>query len=131
VSVDAFHQETIPLDTVKEFALEAKKAGIPIRLQPAWLVSREDDNPYNRRTRELLGKFEDTGISVGEGNIIFPEGNALKYLSEYFVGEKVKNPYEEDPKDVRCVSFSPNGDVLDGNAYKRDVMEILRDYKGI
>jgi hypothetical protein len=94
-------------------------------------VSREDDNPYNRRTRELLGKFEDTGISVGEGNIIFPEGNALKYLSEYFVGEKVKNPYEEDPKDVRCVSFSPNGAVLDGNAYKRDVMEILRDYKGI
>jgi hypothetical protein len=131
VSVDAFHQETIPLDTVKAFAIEAKKAGIPIRLQPAWLVSREDGNPYNRRTRELLGKFEDTGISVGEGNIIFPEGNALKYLSEYFVGEKVKNPYKEDPKDVRCVSFSPNGDVLDGNAYKRDVMEILRDYKGI
>lgn len=32
LSVDAFHQETIPLDVVKQFAAEAKKCGIPIRL---------------------------------------------------------------------------------------------------
>ena len=31
LSVDAFHQETIPLDVVKQFATEAKKCGIPIR----------------------------------------------------------------------------------------------------
>ena len=31
LSVDAFHQETIPLDTVRLFALEVKKCGIPIR----------------------------------------------------------------------------------------------------
>ncbi len=35
LSVDAFHQEMIPLDVVKMFAAEAKKCGIPIRLQPA------------------------------------------------------------------------------------------------
>ena len=35
LSVDAFHQETIPLCLVKQFATEAKKCGIPIRLQPA------------------------------------------------------------------------------------------------
>ena len=34
LSVDAFHQETIPLDVVKLFAAEAKKCGIPIRLSP-------------------------------------------------------------------------------------------------
>ena len=39
LSVDAFHQETIPLETVKIFAAEAKKCGIPIRLSPAWLVT--------------------------------------------------------------------------------------------
>ena len=55
LSVDAFHQETIPLDVVKAFATEAKKCGIPIRLQPAWLVSATDDNLYNRKTREILG----------------------------------------------------------------------------
>ena len=128
LSVDAFHQETIPLDVVKKFAGEAKACGIPIRLQPAWLRSATDDNPYNRKTREILDSFADMEIPVGEGNIIFPEGNALKYLAEYFTDELPENPYAEDPRDVRCVSFSPNGDVLGGNVYERDIMEILRDY---
>ena len=128
LSVDAFHQETIPLDVVKQFAMEAKKCGIPIRLSPAWLLSATDDNPYNRKTREILGSFADLEIPVGEGNVIFPEGNALKYLAEYFTDELAENPYVEDPSDVRCVSFSPNGDVLRGNVYERDIMEIIKDY---
>jgi organic radical activating enzyme len=128
LSVDAFHQETIPLAVVKQFAAEAKACGIPIRLQPAWLVSAEHDDPYNRKTREILASFADMGIAVNEGNIIFPEGNALKYLAEYFTDELPENPYVEDPSDVRCVSFSPNGDVLNGNVYERDILEILRDY---
>lgn len=128
LSVDAFHQETIPLETVKLFAAEAKKCGIPIRLSPAWLVSKTDENPYNLKTREILDIFKDMGIAEGEGNVIFPEGNALKYLSEYFTGFCPENPYVEDPRDVRCVSFSPNGDVLGGNVYRKDIMEILENY---
>jgi len=128
LSVDAFHQETIPLETVKIFAAEAKKCGIPIRLSPAWLVSTTDDNPYNRKTREILGSFADLELPVGEGNVIFPEGNALKYLAEYFTDEIPENPYAEDPRDVRCVSFEPNGDVLGGNVYERDIMEIVNNY---
>ena len=128
LSVDAFHQETIPLDVVKQFAAEAKACGIPIRLQPAWLVSETDDNPYNRKTREILHSFADTGISAGRGNVIFPEGNALKYLATYFTGEIPENPYVEDPRDVRCVSFSPNGDVLGRNIHDRDITEIIKDY---
>ena len=129
LSVDAFHQETIPLDVVKQFAAEAKKCGIPIRLQPAWLVSATDDNPYNRKTREILDSFADMDIPANEGNIIFPEGNALKYLAEYFTDELPENPYVEDPRDVRCVSFSPNGDVLGGNVYERNILEIIKDYE--
>ena len=128
LSVDAFHQETIPLDVVKQFAAEAKKCGIPIRLQPAWLVSATDDNPYNRKTREILGSFADVKIPVGEGNVIFPEGNALRYLAEYFTDTLPENPYAEDPRDVRCVSFEPNGDVLGGNIYKNDIMELIGGY---
>ena len=128
LSVDAFHQETIPLALVKTFAKEAKRFSIPIRLSPAWLVSREDGNPYNQKTREILCAFGDMGIPIGEGNVVFPEGNARRYLSEYFKGDVQKNPYVEDPRDVRCVSFSPNGDVLNGNAYRCDVAEILREY---
>ena len=128
LSVDAFHQETIPLDVVKIFAAEAKACGIPIRFQPAWLVSATDENPYNKKTREILNSFADMNITANEGNIIFPEGNALKYLAEYFTGELPENPYVEDPRDVRCVSFSPDGDVLGGNVYERDIMEIIKDY---
>jgi hypothetical protein len=128
LSVDAFHKETIPLDVVKQFAAEAKKCGIPIRLQPAWLVSATDDNPYNRKTREILDRFADMELPVGEGNIIFPEGNALIYLARYFTEELPENPYVEDPRDVRCVSFEPNGDVLGGNVYRKDIMEIIKDY---
>ena len=128
LSVDAFHQETIPLDVVKQFAAEAEKCGIPIRLQPAWLVSTTDDNLYNRKTREILDSFADMEVSVNEGNVIFPEGNALKYLAEYFTDNHPENPYVEDPRDVRCVSFEPNGNVLGGNVYERDIMAILRDY---
>ena len=128
LSVDAFHQETIPLCLVKQFAAEAKGCGIPIRLQPAWLVSATDDNPYNSKTREILNSFAEMAISVNEGNIIFPEGNALLYLAEYFTDELPENPYVEDPRDVRCVSFAPNGDVLGGNVYEHDIMEIIKDY---
>ena len=128
LSVDAFHQETIPLSVVKQFAAEARKCGIPIRLQPAWLRSATDDNPHNRKTREILDSFDDMEIRENEGNVIFPEGNALKYLAEYFTDELPENPYAEDPRDVRCVSFEPNGNVLGGNVYQRDIMEIIKDY---
>ena len=128
LSVDAFHQETIPLDVVKKFAAEAKNCGIPIRLSPAWLVSTTDNNPYNIKTREILDSFADMEFSAGEGNVIFPEGNARKYLAEYFTDKLPENPYVEDPCDVRCVSFSPNGDVLGGNVYERDIMEIIKNY---
>ena len=128
LSVDAFHEETIPLDTVRVFAAELRQFGVPTRLQPAWLVSAADDNPYNRKTREILDSFADLEIGENEGNIIFPEGNALKYLAEYFANGFPENPYLEDPRDVRCVSFSPNGDALGGNVYERDIMEIIKDY---
>ena len=128
LSVDAFHQETIPLETVRVFATEAKKNGIPIRLQPAWLVSPMDDNPYNRKTRQILNGFSGLEIPENDGNVIFPEGNAMKYLADFFADTLPDNPYLEDPRDVRCVSFSPNGDVLGGNVYESDIMELIKDY---
>ena len=92
------------------------------------LVSTTDSNPYNIKTREILGSFADMELPVGEGNVIFPEGNALKYFAEYFTDELPENPYAEDPRDVRCVSFEPNGDILGGNVYERGIMEIIKDY---
>ena len=128
LSVDVFHQETIPLERVKLFAKEAKEYGLPIRLQPAWLIGKEHDNPYNRKTREILDSFSNMEIYENDGNVIFPEGNAVKYLKEYFGENLPKNPYVEDPTDVRCISFASNGDVLSGNLYEADIMKIIKDY---
>ncbi|MBR6637284.1 MAG: radical SAM protein [Lachnospiraceae bacterium] len=132
LSVDAFHQETIPVEPVLTFAKAVKATGVPIRLNPAWLVSEDADNPYNRRTKELIKIFEDIGIEVAEGNVIFPSGNALKFLKEYFDQDKeYLNPYEENPEDVRAISVEPNGDVLQGNIYREDILDIIEEYKPI
>lgn len=129
LSVDAFHQETIPLECVRAFAQAVKKTDIVLKLQPAWLVSVGDDNPYNVRTREILGSFDDMGIETGEGNIIFPSGNALKYLGKYFDPNKTeKNPYQEDPENIKAICFSADGSILGDNIYNKDIMEILSDY---
>ena len=130
LSVDAFHQETIPLGPVKYFAERVVKAGIPARISPAWLVSEDDNNPYNVRTRQIIAEFEPYRIPVCEGNVIFPSGNALKYLREYFDdGVTEWSEYDEDPEDVRTLSFMPDGGVLDGNAYTTDILDIIREYK--
>lgn len=129
LSVDAFHQETIPLDYVTEFAKSIVQEGVPVRTHPAWLVSAENDNPYNLKTREILERFRVLGINSSSGNIIFPSGNAKKYLSEYFDSKiNYTNPYEENPVDVRTVCFSPDGGVLNGNLMKDSILDIIAAY---
>ena len=129
LSVDAFHQETIPLKPVKDFAEAVRAMGIPLRAHPAWLVNEETENLYNQRTREILKEFKIMGIESSDGNDIFPSGNALKYLSEFFDMEKeYVSPYAEDPEDVRSVSISPNGDVLGGNIFQTDILDIIKNY---
>lgn len=129
VSVDAFHQETIPLEYVKAFTNAVNVPDVKLQVHPAWLVSTDDDNPYNNQTRRILAEFNQMGIETGEGNVIFPSGNALKYLGEYFnLSKENKNPYQEDPTDIRAICFSANGDILGGNINKQDVIEILSSY---
>ncbi len=129
ISADAFHQETIPLEYVKAFASAVKSEDITVSISPAWLVSRDADNPYNNITRKIVAEFNRMGIETGEGNVVFPRGNALKYLNEYFdLSAEIKNPYDEDPNDIRAICFSANGDVLGGNIYKQDIIQILNSY---
>lgn len=125
LSVDAFHQETIPLEPVQAFANRAGR----VKLHPAWLVSREDDNPWNERTREILTQFP--GLPVSLGNVIFPRGNALKHFRGYFPDDLPQRaPHDQEPGHVTCISVSPNGDVKGtdtiGNAYRDDILEIVK-----
>ncbi|MBP5432088.1 radical SAM protein [Ruminococcus sp.] len=132
LSVDAFHQETIPLEPVDHFAECVREAGVFIELHPAWLVSAEDRNPYNSKTTELIGFFAEKGFSADSGNVIFPKGSALKYLLEYFDGNTVQSdPYEEDPEDIRSLCFEADGSVLGGNIYSSDIMDIIEVYTAV
>ncbi len=128
--VDAFHQETIPLEPVKAFAEAAAGAGISLRTHPAWVVSRQHENPYNLRTAEIVAEFEALGFAPSDGNIIIPKGNALNYLSGYYnADEGYTDPYEEDPAALRTVCIDPDGGVLGGNLYKTPILEILDRYE--
>ncbi len=141
LSVDAFHQETIPLDVVYEFAKRVKEGNqIPIRLQPAWVVNRENDNPYNNRTKQLLAQVEALDLTVSRGNDIFPAGKALEYLSEYFPEPRLdltyhcgEAPYSTRLDQVDSISIEANGDVSIcffriGNVYEEDILAILERY---
>ncbi|MBO4524351.1 MAG: radical SAM protein [Ruminococcus sp.] len=130
LSVDTFHQETIPIEPVEFFADCIRATGLHMELSPAWLVSAESDNPYNKKTRKLLDSFERKGFVIGSGNVIFPQGNAIKFLGEYFDGSaELKNPYEDDPHDIRALCFEPDGNVLGGNIYNQSIMDIIETYR--
>lgn len=129
LSADAFHQETIPLEPVRTFASAVKEAGGAVRISPAWLVGRDADNPYNKKTHEILAHFTAMGIPEGKGNVIFPSGNALKYLADYFDPDNLPvNPYEESPDDIRTISVEPDGSVLGGNIYDTDILTLIERY---
>ncbi len=130
LSVDAFHQETILLEPVMSFAKAVHALGIPkFRIHPAWLVSEDDDNPCNIKTREILAQFNEIGIPTSSGNVIFPGGNALKYLREYFdLSIHHTSSYVENQHDIKAICVIPNGQVLGGNIYKNDILDILENY---
>ena len=142
LSVDCFHQETIPVETVYSFAEAVVDAGIPgARLQPAWVVDRSHQNPYNRATEGCLARFSDLGIPVSDGNAIFPAGNAAAYLSEYYPKKPFDleyrcgdAPYTEKLDAVSCLSVAPGGDVMVccfviGNVYHEKISDIVRRYR--
>lgn len=142
LSVDVFHQETIPLEPVMHFADALHQLNLPsLRVQPAWLVNEADENPYNPETKRLLKLFSDKGIHANEGNTIFPSGNALKYLAEWFpppgkVDLSVpcgSAPYTTRLDAVNSLCINPNGDVnlccaAIGNINRQDVFDLVYDY---
>lgn len=141
LSVDAFHQQTIPIQPVYQFAQKVKAAGVQkVRLQPAWVVNKDHENPYNTKTKEILNEFSDLNISVASGNDIFLAGNAAKYLSEYYDKPNIDlsavcgtMPYTDALTDIKSLSIVPNGDVkicsyTIGNIYQESIADIVARY---
>ena len=142
LSADAFHQETLPIETVYEFArLIREKEKLSIRLHPAWLVDQEDQNEWNNRTNQILLKFSELQLPISKGNVIFPSGNAVHYLADYFEKSEWQQdfycgqaPYSTRLDQVNSISIEPNGDVIVccfpiGNVYEEDINDILDRYQ--
>ncbi len=141
-SVDAFHQEHVPLEQVKLTASALLDAGISnIAWSPCWLVSEDDDNAYNRTTRSILEELREYPIRVGEGNVMEPDGQARTHLNAYFQkGFEWSHascqdiPYMGRLDDVRSICVEPNGDIplcpafLLGNATQQNILEMLEKY---
>lgn len=140
VSIDCFHEKYFDYSIVK-YTAEAlhKKIDGNVRLHPVWVRDKDDSNKYNERTKELLSGFMDLGISVTEGNELFPSGRALVNLSEYLpkprmdiCGTCKDQPYTDMPNEIKSVCIEPNGDVVAcnviGNINTASITDILKKY---
>jgi len=142
ISVDAFHQEHIPLKIVRNTAEACLEVGIKeVHWNPCWLVSRDDENQYNRETKQILKELEDLDIRETEGNFVEPDGSALVNLKG-FLPQKRKlpegrcgdMPYTYPLDFVRAICIEPDGrvavckDFYAGDASKTDVVRIVEDY---
>jgi len=142
ISVDAFHQESIPLEVVERNARALVDAGIDeVAWNPCWVVSKGHDNAWNRRTREILQALVHLAVAEDEGNVVQPDGNARRWLQDFLPpkvpmpeGSCEDVPYGGRLDEVDCVSIEPDGaisvcwDLIVGNAAEDDVLAILDSY---
>lgn len=141
ISVDAFHQETIPLQPVRLFATALKKLGIEkLRWSPAWVVNEGFSCPENERTREVLQSLADIGLPVHSGNDIFLAGNAAEHLAHYYPPARLdmadgcgSMPYTEPLTNQTSLAVEPDGSVsvcgfVIGNIVREPLEVILRRY---
>jgi MoaA/NifB/PqqE/SkfB family radical SAM enzyme len=142
ISVDCFHQEFIPLDIVKISAESLLRAGMSnIRWNPCWTVCRDHENPFDRRTKAILEELKVLPIKEDEGNKVQPEGRAVSWLKGFFPprkgipkGKCGDLPYTERPDRTSSISVEPDGEISIckdfsiGNAYRSDIIEILKNY---
>jgi hypothetical protein len=142
ISVDAFHQEHVPLEIVERNARAYADAGIPrLVWNPCWVVSADNDNPWNRRTREILDALAHLPVEMDDGNVVQPDGSALRWLASYLppkvlmpVGSCEDVPYGSRLDEMDCPGIEPDGGVsichdwTIGNVGEEDILEILERY---
>ena len=117
ISVDAFHQQYIPIEYPRNAGLASSKARIDRVIWNATVVESIDaENEYDKKTRQILKTLEPTGIEPFIHKI-FPAGRALKNLRQYFKQESLHGPCEGDPilenplTNPKSICIHPSGSV--------------------
>lgn len=141
-SVDAFHQEHIPLDRVKDTVRLCLEAGIEdLSLSPCWLVSEDNDNRYNLETASILEELAELSVRVSGGNVVEPEGEAVVNLNEFMPsrvslpsGKCGDLPYTEPLDRMTCISVETDGrvsicdELFITDSPETDILSAIRDY---
>ena len=118
ISVDVFHQEHIPLEVVERNVRAYIDAGIPqLAWNPCWVISADDDNPCDRRTRAVLEALAHLPVDADKGgNILQPNGNAQKWLRSYLppkvpmpTGSCEDVPHGSRLDEIGCIGIEPGG----------------------
>jgi sulfatase maturation enzyme AslB (radical SAM superfamily) len=142
ISVDAFHQEHVPLDIVRKTAEACLEAGIEdISWNPCWVLSEDTDNQYNQKTKSILKELEDLPIRNSGGNLMEPDGLALVNLKEFLpLKRKIPAakcgdmPYTDPLDSVKGIYVEPDGEIAVckdfyiGNASKTDIVNLIESY---
>ena len=142
ISVDAFHQDCIPLPVVERNVRALAHAGIEeLVWNPCWVVSREHDNAWNRRTREILAALAHLPAREDDGNVVQPDGHARESLAEFLppkvplpAGSCGDMPYTGPLDEIGSIGVEPDGaitvcyELAIGNAAQEDVLSFLQRY---
>ena len=141
ISVDAFHQEYIPIETVEQNVRALIEAGLSVAWNPCWVISKEHNNRWNISTKAILAELRHLSVREGEGNIVQPAGNALQFLRE-FMPVKIPSPsggcedvpYSSRLDQIKAISIEPDGNIpvcrefSIGNAGTQNILDILENY---
>jgi len=142
ISVDVFHQQYVPMNIIKKSAEALINNGIEmIKWNPCWVISKDDQNKYNLKTKEILKELNYLGATVSSGNIISPDGMALRNLNKYMPpklkypkGKCADQPYTSNLDDIESICLEPNGDIAIcknfkiGNIFEESILETLKNY---
>ena len=143
LSVDAFHQEFIPLEMVELFIKSCVNANLSdIVLHPAWIVAENSENKYNKMTTQILNYLSEKYLlKISSGNMIIPSGINKKYIGRYyeFQNLNISNkcgeiPYTNSLDYVTSIRILPDGSVnicrgvTIGNIFEKDIMTIINEY---
>jgi len=142
-SVDAFHQEYIPINTVKTGIEAATKIGFDKVAVDSYILGTEDsNNEYNIMTRYTISHLKDlTNVRFAK----FPadlEGRAVDFLVDYvepateapagrcqfpfWLGGDLKNPEGIEIDFQGNVTFCPG--ICIGNAKDQSLNDIIKNY---
>ncbi|KPJ73591.1 hypothetical protein AMJ52_03485 [candidate division TA06 bacterium DG_78] len=142
-SVDAFHQEYIPLDIVKTALVAATQLDFDtIAVDSYYIVSKDYDNAYNKITTKIIDNLNGLPeVHFFQYPISF-EGRAADYLTEdmqlqteipsgrcqlpRWLGGDCKNPHTVEIDCEGNVTLCPG--ICIGNAKEKSITEVLENY---